>query len=132
MSEFVNYWGGAGAWQSLKREHQLRLQTWAPTSTLEFGALFNDKTPLRAYQQLRAPVRLLLGEHSPAPVQVISNALANLLPECEFVRLSGMGHMGPLTHADPVARRVAAHIAGNSAHALNDIKIACPKLEVAA
>lgn len=110
MSRFVDYWNGSGAWVSLKTEHQAAFLQWAPTAAYEFEALVNEETPIHAYQQLNIPVRLLQGGLSPAPVKTISNALIGLLPNCQIYRLGELDHMGPIKHADYVARLIAAHV----------------------
>jgi hypothetical protein len=47
-------------------------------------------------------VLLLGGETSPAPVRAINALLASMLPRCASVSLPGVGHMGPMTHAEEV------------------------------
>jgi len=114
MTAFVDYWSGPGAWSSLKPEHTNSLVTWAPNAVLAFNALFKEESRLHRYRDLHVPVRLLQGDCSPAPVKAISNALLGILPDCQIDRLAGMGHMGPLTDADYVARLLAAHIGSHS------------------
>lgn len=110
MADLVDYWNGKGAWSALNPEQRDYLILWAPTAILEFDALLNERIPLHAYQQLDIPVRLLQGTCSPAPARMISNALMGLLPKCQVVRLTDIGHMGPVTHADYITRLFSAHI----------------------
>ncbi|MBX2881550.1 MAG: alpha/beta hydrolase [Granulosicoccus sp.] len=110
MRTFVDFWGGSGAWHKLKASDQAQLVSWAPKALHEFDALFNDSTPLQSYRRLNVPVLLLHGEDSPRAVKTVANALWGLLPAATSIRLSRVGHMGPVTHRDAVARLITSHI----------------------
>lgn len=110
MKEFVDYWSGAGTWRSLKPSHRDYLIGWALNAPIGFDALIDEGTRLLTYRHLHVPVKLFQGDRSPTPVKAISNALLGLLPNCSIDWLSGHGHMGPISHAESVARRIAAHV----------------------
>lgn len=117
MHRFVDYWNGEGAWFDMKPDHQENLMAWAPNATNAFDALFAEESVAQDYRHLDIPVQLLQGACSPNPVHVVSASLSRLLPDCEVARLPGVGHMGPLTHAEEVARLMAEHIDTNTANA---------------
>lgn len=111
---FIDYWGGAGAWCRMRPEAQDALLRWLPKVTLEFGALFNEPTPLSAFAGLDMPVLVMRGEHAPAPTKLIADTLASIIPYSRHAVIAGAGHMGPLTHAADVNAAVVAHIRANS------------------
>ncbi|MCE9661619.1 MAG: alpha/beta hydrolase [Burkholderiales bacterium] len=99
---FVDYWSGAGTWAAMDAGRQQRLAVQMPKVGAEFLAAFADPLPLDAWRALAMPVLLLGGETSPAPVRAINALLASVLPRSASVTLPGIGHMGPMTHADDV------------------------------
>ena len=99
---FVDYWSGPGTWAAMDAGRQQRLALQMPKVGAEFLAAFADPLPLDAWRALEMPVLLLGGETSPAPVRAINALLASVLPRSASVVLPGIGHMGPMTHADEV------------------------------
>lgn len=110
MCAFVDYWGGANTWDNLRSANQLQLIEWAPKAIQEFDALLNCSIPLQSLRNLKLPVMLMQGEKSPSVVKTVSNALWGLLPSASVMRLKDVGHMGPVTHSEVVARLIQAHI----------------------
>lgn len=107
---FIDYWGGPGAFASLRPAIQSALIRWIPKASLDFRALINEDTPLAAYAVLDFPVLVMRGEHTPAPTRQIAEILPGLLTDARTVVIEGAGHMGPLTHASAVSEEIAAHI----------------------
>lgn len=107
---FVDYWSGPGAWASLKPSAQAALVRWVPKAPLDFRALIEEPTPLRAYAGLRMPVLVMRGEHAPRPTRKIAEVLPYMLPRADLAVVDGAGHMGPLTHGSVVSELIAAHI----------------------
>lgn len=107
---FVDYWSGNGAWATLRPSVQAALIRWMPKAPLDFHALMEEPTPAAAYAELRMPTLVLRGEHAPRPTRLIAEMLPRLLPTVRLAVVDGAGHMGPLTHADAVSARMAAHI----------------------
>jgi pimeloyl-ACP methyl ester carboxylesterase len=73
----------------------------------EFEALFADMVPATAYGRLEMPVRLITGSASPLPARKVVELIARQCAHAEVVRLDGVGHMGPVSHAPLVARHLA-------------------------
>jgi len=107
---FVDYWGGAGAWDAIRPPLQDALIRWLPKLLLEFDALFNEQTPWSAYTKFHAPTLIIRGEHAPAPTRLIADTLPSIFPSARRAVVSGAGHMGPLTHPTEVDALIIEHI----------------------
>ena len=112
VAGFVDYWNGAGTWETMRPAAQRALMRWAPKGPLEFRALIENSTPARAYRILKCPVLIMRGEHALRPSRIIADRLAELLPDSRLLVIDGAGHMGPFTHASKVAALIARHITG--------------------
>jgi pimeloyl-ACP methyl ester carboxylesterase len=113
-ARFVDYWGGEGAWNSLRPEQQLALMRWTPKAPLDFAALMHETTAARAYLELCVPVLLMRGEHAPAPTRLVAERLAELLPDARLTVVNGAAHMGPFTHRSEVNALIIAHAGANA------------------
>ena len=102
-ARFVDYWSGEGAWAKTSPARQQALGLRMTKVGAEFTAAIEDGAQEADYARLRMPVRLLGGDRSPAPVRVILERLAHLLPNAERVTLSGLGHMGPVQAPERIA-----------------------------
>jgi len=103
---FVDYWSGTGAWAGLPAARRRAVAERMPKVRAEFEALFADTEPAWSYGTLKMPLRLITGSTSPLPAHRVVDVIARACPQAEVVRLDGVGHMGPITHA----RLVAAHL----------------------
>ncbi len=112
---FVDYWNGAGAWEALRPEIRMGLLRWLPKAPLDFQALIEERTPVAAYESLDCPLLILRGEHALRPSRLITEELMLIAPRGRIEIVPGAGHMGPLTHAEDVAARIARHIRAASA-----------------
>jgi pimeloyl-ACP methyl ester carboxylesterase len=110
VARFVDYWNGPGAWRTMRPAVQQALLRWVPKGPLDFQASINEPTPPSAYSVLDCPVLILRGEHSPWPSWVISECLAELLPNSKLAVVPGAGHMGPISHAPEVCALTLQHI----------------------
>ena len=107
---FVDYWSGAEQWTRLAPERREALARRMPVIHAHFVSLFRDAVRLRGYATLELPVLYLSGRETRASARRITELLASVLPNAEFATLSGMGHMGPVTHATTVAQRIARFV----------------------
>jgi pimeloyl-ACP methyl ester carboxylesterase len=110
IAGFVDYWNGPGAWRMMRPAVQEALLRWAPKGPLDFQASFNEPTPSSAYSALKCPILILRGEHSPRASCVVSECLAELLPNSRFAVVPGAGHMGPISHASEICALIVQHI----------------------
>ena len=65
-------------------------------------ALFTEPTPLNAFRSVGVPVLYMVGKRSAPSAHGVARLLATALPRVEFVEFENLGHMGPVTHHDPV------------------------------
>ncbi len=100
---FVDYWNGAGSFDSLRPEQQRELVGYVWKAALDFHALIEEPTPLLVYCGFDFPVLFAHGEHAPKPTRLLSEKLSALIPGAQLEVIAGAGHMGPLTHGDQVA-----------------------------
>jgi len=107
---FVDYWSGVGTFEGLKPEVQANVVHYIPKACLDFRALIEEPTSLVAYRRLRVPLRLLCGEHAPAPTELLARKLAMVMNPGALRIVSGAGHMGPMSHREIVVKTIAEHI----------------------
>ena len=105
--QFIDFWSGGGAWDAMAADRRQAIAARMGAVTLQFDALFDE--PLRAAQlaRLRIPMLFLSGAESPAIALHLSGLLRAGIPGADHETMPGMGHMGPITHATEVNRRIA-------------------------
>jgi pimeloyl-ACP methyl ester carboxylesterase len=69
-----------------------------------------ESTPAESYTSIHAPLLVLRGDASPLSVRRAGALVAHAVAGARLETIAGAGHMGPLTHRDPVNERIAAHI----------------------
>ena len=104
---FVDYWSGTGAWESLPASRRRAIAERMPKVRAEFEALLADTVPAWSYGALKMPLRLITGSTSPLPARKVVDIIARECAHAEVVRLDGVGHMGPISHASLVAPHLA-------------------------
>jgi pimeloyl-ACP methyl ester carboxylesterase len=109
---FIDYWTGPGSWdatpanrRAVVAESVRPIGPWAQ-------AIFAETLTAADIAALRMPVLLLQGQATRAPGEAVTRLLAGLLPQAQSVCLPGLGHMGPVTHADVVNRQIEAFLKG--------------------
>jgi pimeloyl-ACP methyl ester carboxylesterase len=104
---FIDYWSGTGTWQALPETRRRAVQERMHKVRAEFEALFADDVEAEAYRSLRMPMHLIAGTRSPLPGRTVVDHIARQCPQAKVVRLPGVGHMGPISHASMVAAHLA-------------------------
>jgi pimeloyl-ACP methyl ester carboxylesterase len=107
---FTDYWSGPGAWSRLAPDRQVQFAARMPLVVAHFEALFAEPLPGARLARLTMPTLCLTGETSTGAARRMAALLQGLLPAACHQTLAGMGHMGPLTHADEVNRRLLAFL----------------------
>ncbi|MBI5716205.1 MAG: alpha/beta hydrolase [Burkholderiales bacterium] len=110
---FVDYWSGSGSWQEMPEGARAAVALRMPIVMQHFGALLNERQQVAALQrfgQLAVPTLVLSGERTVATARRIASRLRTLLAGAVHETLPGLGHMGPVTHAELVAERIAVHL----------------------
>lgn len=111
-SHFIDYWMGEGSWQRTPAARQPAIAASVVNVRRWAHALFSEPTPLAAFAALDMPVLLMVGQRSTASAHGVARRLATVLPRVEWLELQDMGHMGPLTHAQPVNEAIARFVGG--------------------
>ena len=107
-ARFVDYWSAEGPWAKTSPARQQALALRMPKVGAEFTAALEDGARDIDYARLRMPVRLIGGDRSPAPVRVILERLAHLVPNADRVTLAALGHMGPIEAPERIALALPA------------------------
>jgi pimeloyl-ACP methyl ester carboxylesterase len=99
---FIDYWMGRGAWAHTPDPRKgpiaasmINVRGWS-------DALFDEPTSLAAFTELNVPVLYMMGGESPASSRGVGRLLIRALPRVRLVEFGGLGHMGPITHAEVV------------------------------
>jgi len=104
---FVDFWTGNGAWARTPEARKAPIAASIVNIRGWSKALFEEPTPLAAFSQLNIPVLYMVGKNSPASSLGVARLLTPVLPQVHVVEFAGLGHMGPLTHAETVNAAIA-------------------------
>ncbi|NMO22160.1 alpha/beta hydrolase [Pyxidicoccus fallax] len=110
LSAFVSGWNGPGAWDALNAETQQAFRKVGWKVYQEVATLSADRTTRERYGTIAAPTLLLGGERTPAFERRVLELLAQVLSRAELQVFPGMGHMGPITHAQDVNAAILRHV----------------------
>ena len=114
MRSFIDYWCGLGAWQGMKPNLKDALLRWSPKALLDFHALLEEPVADEDFARLDMPVLLMVGECAPASTRKVAELLYPRLQNLRCVQIKRAGHMGPVTHAEPVNQAVVRHVRATS------------------
>lgn len=107
---FVDHWSGPGTWQRLPAGRQQALARRVDAVNRQFGALWREPWPAAWSARTEMPMLLMTGSDTTTAARVIHTLLRIRLPHAAHETLPGMGHMGPITHAEAVNARIAAFL----------------------
>ena len=99
---FIDYWMGAGSWDATPPERQLGIANSTVNVRRWAHALMTEPTPLARFARLDIPMLLMTGARSTASAHGVARRLLSALPRAEHVVFDRLGHMGPITHPEPV------------------------------
>lgn len=107
---FIDFWMGPGSWDATPPERQPAIAN-STVNVRRWGhALMTEPTPLSAFASLNVPVLLMTGARSPASAQGVARRLLSVLPQVEHRVFEQLGHMGPITHPEPVNEAIDAFL----------------------
>lgn len=106
---FIDYWNGAGTFDTLADTQQARFAAQIDKVRLDFQALFGEPSTLADCARLDMPSLVLSGSASPRSTRALAERLAGALGNATSMQVAG-GHMAPITHADAVNELVAAFL----------------------
>lgn len=107
---FIDYWMGHGSWDVTPPERQLGIANSTANVRRWAHALMTEPTPLSAFASLDVPVLLMTGARSTASAHGVARRLMSVLPRAEHVVFEQLGHMGPITHPEPVNEAIAVFL----------------------
>ena len=113
-SRFVNYWSGSDQWGRLDAEQRSAIAARMRVVLAHFDSLAHDPMQREHFAELTMPVLYLTGRATRASTRRIAELITPSMPHVDSVRMEAMGHLGPITHAVVVAKRLAEFV---SAHA---------------
>lgn len=99
---FIDYWMGAGSWDRTPPERQPAIAASVVNVRRWAHALMTEPTPLAALGALTMPVLVMTGARSTASAHGVARRLVPALPNASSIEFPGLGHMGPITHAEVV------------------------------
>jgi pimeloyl-ACP methyl ester carboxylesterase len=111
-ARFVDYWTGAGTWAAMSERRRAAIAAAMSGLKDQWHAVFEEPAPLAALGRLDMPALCLIGARSPASSRAVSRLLMKTLPRAMAVELEGVGHMGPVTHAERVNALIEQHLDG--------------------
>jgi pimeloyl-ACP methyl ester carboxylesterase len=103
---FIDYWMGSGAWARTPAERKPPIAASVRNVRRWAHALMTESTPLAAFRSLDMPVLYMTGKRSTASAQGVARILAAGLPRVEILEFEELGHMGPVTHPEPVSEAI--------------------------
>ena len=103
---FVDFWSGAGAWESLPEGKRASIATRMRAVLEHFDALFCEPLPRTQLSLLRMPMLFMTGAQTVAVMHRLAVLLRDTFPYAQHEVMQAMGHMGPITHAAEVNSRL--------------------------
>lgn len=104
---FIDYWMGAGAWKQTPEARKPAIAASVANVRRWKHALFTEPTSLETFRSLDIPVLYMVGKRSTASAHGVAGLLAAALPRVEVLEFDKLGHMGPITHPEPVNEAIA-------------------------
>lgn len=99
---FIDYWMGPGSWQRMPEARKPAIRASIVNVRRWGQALLHEPMPLAAFRSLDIPVLYMIGKRTTASARGVARLLTAALPRVEVLELADAGHMGPLTHPEPV------------------------------
>ena len=108
---FIDYWMGPGSWAQTPAQRKAPIAEAVRDVRRWAHALLTEPTPLAAFRSIQVPVLCMVGKRSTASARAVARLLAATLPQVEVLEFDTLGHMGPVTHPEPVNEAIAAFLA---------------------
>lgn len=105
----IDFYGGEGTFESWPRRVRDYAMRTTPVNLLDWVTAYGYELTVGMLQALRLPALVLYGQLSPPAMQVGAAALARGL-DAPLEILDGAAHFMIVTHAEEVARRIAARV----------------------
>jgi pimeloyl-ACP methyl ester carboxylesterase len=113
---FVDFWAGGPAWEALPESKQGAIAARMPIVAQHFGALMHEPAfRFAELARLDLPLLFLQGESTVGPMRELMQLVRLALPDALHQTLPAMGHMGPITDAEIVNRRIVEFLSAQRA-----------------
>ncbi len=99
---FIDYWMGSGSWRTRSEAQRCAIEATIANVQAWGRAVFEEPTSLQAFAALRMPVLLMVGKQTQPSARAVARQLVTALPQLELVEFEDIGHMGPITHPEPI------------------------------
>jgi pimeloyl-ACP methyl ester carboxylesterase len=93
---------GTGTWKQTPEQRRPSIAASVTNVRRWAYALFTEPTNLKAFRSLNFPVLYMIGKRSTPSAHGVARLLTAALPRVEVVEFENLGHVGPVTHPDPV------------------------------
>jgi len=103
---FIDYWMGTGTWAAMPEARREAIAAAMHPIGTWSRALMTDPVTAAEIATLPMPVALMGGETTTDAAKGVLRVLRQALPAAESTVMAGIGHMGPVTHADAVNARI--------------------------
>ena len=103
---FIDFWSGAGAWDSLPPGKQASIAPRMHAVAQHFDALLHEPLQLSELRRLKTPMMFVSGSRTPDITRRIAAVLRAALPADAHEVIEAAGHMGPITHSAEFNQRV--------------------------
>lgn len=107
---FIDFWMGQGSWAAMPAARQAAVAASGKNVKGWRDALFAENVSAPTLAALDIPVLLLCGDDSPQSSTSVARVLQATLPRVTVAPQPGLGHMGPITHAESVNAQIAEFI----------------------
>lgn len=107
---FIDYWMGEGAWAQTPEARKPAIAASVVNVRRWAHALTTATAPLAEFRKLDIPVLYMTGKRSTASAHGVARLLTTALPRVEVVEFEELGHMGPVTHPEPVNAAIRAFL----------------------
>ena len=104
---FIDYWMEEGAFRRMPGARREPIAQSAVNVRRWAHALHREPTPLAAFGRLEMPVLLMAASARRPSARAVTHVLAATLPRVELQEFAELGHMGPVTHPEPVNAAIA-------------------------
>jgi pimeloyl-ACP methyl ester carboxylesterase len=99
--QFADYWGGVGSWQNMPTERRIAFAEAMKPNYFEWDAVMGETTPVEQWARLLPRSTLLVSDPNTVfPIREITAILRGSCPMWTYKKISGGGHMAPLTRPD--------------------------------
>jgi pimeloyl-ACP methyl ester carboxylesterase len=99
---FIDYWMEPGSWARTPDKAKPAIAASVANIRRWAHALMTEPTPLAVFRSLDVPVLYMIGKRTTQSARGVARLLTKALPKVEVVEFDGLGHMGPITHPEPV------------------------------